>query len=138
MQPVKIVEIFTDGACKGNPGIGGWGALLKYNGHTQELFGGEKQTTNNRMELLATIRALEALKRPCKVHLHTDSQYVQKGISEWISGWKQRGWQTANKKTRKKTQTFGNNWIFCLSNTKSSGSGFADMPVMPVMNLLMR
>ena len=98
MQSAKIVEIFTDGACKGNPGIGGWGALLKYNGHTQELFGGEKLTTNNRMELLATIRALEALKRPCKVHLHTDSQYVQKGISEWIRSWKQRSWQTANKK----------------------------------------
>lgn len=98
MQSAKIVEIFTDGACKGNPGAGGWGALLNYNGHAQELFGGEKQTTNNRMELLATIRALEALKRPCKVHLHTDSQYVQKGISEWIHSWKQRGWQTANKK----------------------------------------
>lgn len=98
MQSAKIVEIFTDGACKGNPGAGGWGALLKYDGHTQELFGGEKQTTNNRMELLATIRALEALKRPCKVRLHTDSQYVQKGISEWIHSWKQRGWQTANKK----------------------------------------
>ena len=98
MQSAKIVEIFTDGACKGNPGAGGWGALLKYNGHAQELFGGEKQTTNNRMELLATIRALEALKRPCKIHLHTDSQYVQKGISEWIHSWKQRGWQTANNK----------------------------------------
>lgn len=98
MQSAKIVEIFTDGACKGNPGAGGWGVLLNYNGHAQELFGGEKQTTNNRMELLATIRALEALKRPCKVHLHTDSQYVQKGISEWIHSWKQRGWQTANKK----------------------------------------
>ncbi len=93
----KIVEIYTDGACKGNPGIGGWGALLKYNGHEQEIFGGEKLTTNNRMELLATIRALESLKHPCKVQLHTDSQYVQKGISEWIKSWKVRNWQTAGK-----------------------------------------
>lgn len=97
-QDSKIVDIFTDGACKGNPGIGGWGALLKYNGRVQELFGGEKQTTNNRMELLATIRALEALNQPCKIRLHTDSQYVQKGISEWIHAWKIRGWRTASKK----------------------------------------
>ena len=94
----KVVEIYTDGACKGNPGVGGWGALLKYNGREQEIFGGEERTTNNRMELLAAIRALQALKRPCKVHLHTDSQYVQKGISEWIPGWKTRNWLTANKK----------------------------------------
>jgi len=113
MQPEKIVEIFTDGACKGNPGIGGWGALLKYNGRTQELFGGEKHTTNNRMELLATIRALEALKQPCKVHLHTDSQYVQKGISEWIRSWKQRDWQTANKKPVKNADLWKQ--LDCLS-----------------------
>jgi ribonuclease HI len=94
----QVVEIYTDGACKGNPGVGGWGALLKYNGYEQEIFGGEELTTNNRMELLAAIRALEALKRPCKVHLHTDSQYVQKGMREWLSGWKTRNWLTANKK----------------------------------------
>lgn len=94
----KVVEIYTDGACKGNPGIGGWGVLLKYAGRERELFGGEELTTNNRMELLAAIRALEALKRPCKVHLHTDSQYLQRGISEWLSGWKARGWRTADKK----------------------------------------
>ena len=93
----KVVEIYTDGACKGNPGVGGWGALLRYAGHEREIFGGEQLTTNNRMELLAAIRALESLKRPCKVHLHTDSQYVQKGISEWIHNWKRRGWKTANK-----------------------------------------
>jgi len=94
----EAVEIFTDGACKGNPGVGGWGALLRYAGQTRELFGGEKMTTNNRMELLAVIRALEALtRRPCKVRLHTDSQYVQKGISLWIHGWKKRGWRTADK-----------------------------------------
>jgi ribonuclease HI len=94
----NIVEIFTDGACKGNPGPGGWGALLRYAGKEREIFGGEPVTTNNRMELLAVIRALEALTRPCLVKLHTDSQYVQKGISEWIHAWKQRGWRTADKK----------------------------------------
>lgn len=94
----KVVEIYTDGACKGNPGIGGWGALLRYAGHEREIFGGERLTTNNRMELLAAIRALESLKRPCKVHLHTDSQYLQKGISQWIDSWKLRNWRTAEKK----------------------------------------
>ncbi len=93
----KIVEIYTDGACKGNPGIGGWGVLLRYAGHEREIFGGERLTTNNRMELLAAIRALESLKRPCKVHLHTDSQYVQKGISQWIDSWKARNWRTSGK-----------------------------------------
>ncbi len=94
----KVVEIYTDGACKGNPGIGGWGALLRYGDHEREIFGGEKFTTNNRMELLAAIRALESLKRSCKVHLHTDSQYLQKGISEWLDSWKVRNWRTASKK----------------------------------------
>lgn len=94
----KVVEIYTDGACKGNPGIGGWGALLRYAGHEREIFGGEMLTTNNRMELLAAIRALESLKRPCKVHLHTDSQYVQKGISQWIDAWKTHNWRTSAKK----------------------------------------
>ncbi len=93
-----IVEIFTDGACKGNPGPGGWGALLRLGSHEKELCGGEPGTTNNRMELIAVIRALEALTRECHVRLHTDSKYVQKGISEWIHGWKQRGWRTADKK----------------------------------------
>lgn len=91
------VEIFTDGACKGNPGRGGWGALLIAGSHKKELFGGEPNTTNNRMELKAVIEALSALKRPCEVVVHTDSQYVQKGISEWIHGWKARGWKTASK-----------------------------------------
>ncbi len=92
------VEIYTDGACKGNPGAGGWGALLKYGEREQEIFGGEPCTTNNRMELLAAIRALERLKRPCKVILYTDSQYVHKGISQWLHAWKARNWTTANKK----------------------------------------
>src|ERR1700756_5121432 len=91
------VEIFTDGACKGNPGVGGWGALMVAGGAEKEIFGGERNTTNNRMELQAVIEALRALKRPCEVVLHTDSQYVQKGISEWIHGWKARGWKTAAK-----------------------------------------
>jgi ribonuclease HI len=94
----EVIEIFTDGACKGNPGPGGWGALLRVGVKEKELFGGEPLTTNNRMELTAVIRALEALKRRSKVRLHTDSQYVQKGISEWITGWKKRGWKTADKK----------------------------------------
>jgi ribonuclease HI len=89
------VEIFTDGACKGNPGPGGWGAWLVMGANEKELFGGELNTTNNRMELKAVIEALSALKRPCEVTVHTDSQYVQKGISEWIHGWKARGWKTA-------------------------------------------
>jgi len=89
------VEIFTDGACRGNPGPGGWGALLRKGGHERELSGSEAETTNNRMELLAVIRALEALERPCEVTVVTDSQYVQKGISEWLPGWKRKGWKTA-------------------------------------------
>lgn len=91
------VEIFSDGACKGNPGVGGWGALLRMGETEKELFGGEANTTNNRMELRAVIEALAALKRPCNVIVHTDSQYVQKGISEWIHGWKAKGWKTASK-----------------------------------------
>ncbi|MFZ3323562.1 MAG: ribonuclease HI [Usitatibacter sp.] len=93
----KVIHIFTDGACKGNPGRGGWGALLRYNGEERELFGGEALTTNNRMELTAVIEALAALKRRSHVVVHTDSQYVQKGITEWIVGWKARGWRTASK-----------------------------------------
>jgi ribonuclease HI len=92
------VEIYTDGACKGNPGPGGWGAWLKSGMHHKELFGGEAQTTNNRMELTAVIEALGSLKHPCKVKLHTDSQYVKNGISVWIHDWKRRGWRTADKK----------------------------------------
>jgi ribonuclease HI len=94
----QMVEIFTDGACKGNPGLGGWGALLRFGDHEKSLCGGDADTTNNRMELTAVIRALESLKRPSTVRLHTDSKYVQKGISEWIVGWKRRGWLTADKK----------------------------------------
>ncbi|HUL05083.1 MAG TPA: ribonuclease HI, partial [Candidatus Acidoferrum sp.] len=87
----KIVDIYTDGACSGNPGPGGWGVLLRYDGHEKELFGGEPLTTNNRMELMAAIMALETLKRPCTVHVHTDSQYLREGITKWIHGWKKNG-----------------------------------------------
>jgi ribonuclease HI len=92
------VLIYTDGACRGNPGPGGWGAILISGSHERELCGGEPATTNNRMELTAAIQALEALNKPCKVELHTDSTYVMKGISEWVHNWKRRGWQTADKK----------------------------------------
>jgi ribonuclease HI len=92
-----IVDIYSDGACKGNPGIGGWGVLLRAKGKERELCGGEPLTTNNRMELMAAISALETLTRPCKVRLHTDSKYVLQGITEWLPGWKQRGWKTASK-----------------------------------------
>ena len=91
------VEIFTDGACSGNPGPGGWGAILRWNGTERELKGGEAETTNNRMELMAAIQALETLKRPVQADLYTDSTYVQKGITEWIHSWKKRGWKTASK-----------------------------------------
>jgi ribonuclease HI len=95
---MKTVEIFTDGACSGNPGPGGWGAILRFNGQTKELSGGEAETTNNRMELLAAITALNALKEPCEVLMHTDSKYVMDGISSWIHGWKRKGWRTADGK----------------------------------------
>jgi ribonuclease HI len=91
------VVIYTDGACSGNPGPGGWGAILLSGEHEREIWGGEEATTNNRMELMAAIQALEALKRPCKVELHTDSQYLRTGITDWIAGWKARGWRTASK-----------------------------------------
>jgi ribonuclease HI len=94
----SAVEIFTDGACSGNPGPGGWGAILRYRGAEKELSGGEPQTTNNRMEMTAAIAALETLKRPCRVRLYTDSQYLRDGIVQWLKGWKARNWRTADKK----------------------------------------
>ncbi len=95
---MKTIEIFTDGACKGNPGPGGWGALLRYGKHEKKLYGGELDTTNNRMELTAAIEALKALKHPSKVELTTDSVYVKNGINQWLEGWKAKGWKTAAKK----------------------------------------
>ena len=98
------VEVWTDGACSGNPGPGGWGAILAFNGVEKELSGGEAQTTNNRMELMAAIAALEALKRPVTVALHTDSQYLRQGITGWIHGWKKNGWKTADRKPVKNAE----------------------------------
>ena len=98
------VEIWTDGACRGNPGPGGWGVLLRCNGTEKEMSGAENPTTNNRMELMAAIRALEALKRPCRVHLTTDSEYVRKGITEWLPRWRENGWRTVAKKPVKNAE----------------------------------
>jgi ribonuclease HI len=95
---MKKVKIFTDGACRGNPGPGGWGVLMRYNSHEKKLHGGEKNTTNNRMELTAAIKALQALKKPCNVELTTDSQYLKNGITNWIKKWKTKNWQTSAKK----------------------------------------
>ena len=92
------IDIYTDGACSGNPGPGGWGAILCWNGHEKELSGGEEETTNNRMEMMAVIKALEALKKPSTVTLYTDSKYVKQGAEEWLEGWKAKGWQNASKK----------------------------------------
>ncbi len=97
-KPAPLVEIFSDGACSGNPGPGGWGTLLRCGEHVRELSGYEPETTNNRMELMAAIAGLEALKRPCRVRLTTDSQYLKKGMTEWLPGWIRRGWKNAQKK----------------------------------------
>ena len=104
MSELPLVEIFTDGACRGNPGPGGWAALLRTGDKEREISGGETPTTNNRMELVAAIRALEALKKPCRVALYTDSNYVRDGITKWIHGWRRNGWRTADKKPVKNAE----------------------------------
>ena len=104
MSDLTTVEIFTDGACKGNPGPGGWGAVIRYGGHEKELSGGEALTTNNRMEMMAAVEALKALKRPCHVILSTDSKYVMDGITKWIFGWRKNGWRTADRKPVKNAE----------------------------------
>lgn len=131
------VVIYADGACKGNPGPGGWGAWIRYDKHEKELFGAEPLTTNNRMELTAVIRALEALKRPCKIKVYTDSVYVQKGISEWIIGWKARNWRTSDKKPVKNddlwreldvlVQQHQIQWIWVKGHAGDIGNERADM-----------
>ena len=131
------VVIYADGACKGNPGPGGWGAWIRYDEHEKELFGGEPLTTNNRMELTAVIRALEALKRACKIKVYTDSVYVQKGISEWIIGWKARNWRTSDKKPVKNddlwreldvlVQQHQIQWIWVKGHAGDIGNERADM-----------
>ena len=102
--PLTQVEIYTDGACKGNPGPGGWGAVIRSGGHEKELSGGEPLTTNNRMEMMAALRALEALKRPCRVVLYTDSNYLKDGITKWVHGWQRNGWKTADRKPVKNVE----------------------------------
>ena len=97
-SPMPEIQLFTDGACRGNPGKGGWGALLRWGGKEKTLHGGEARTTNNRMELMAVIKGLETLKKPCRVHITTDSKYVMQGMTEWLPNWKRRNWRTAGKK----------------------------------------
>lgn len=131
-----MIEIYTDGACKGNPGPGGWGALLTSGKHQKKIYGGELDTTNNRMELLAAIRALESLKKPSVVHLHTDSQYMRKGMLEWIKGWKKNGWKTAAKKPVKNVElwkaldeqvaTHEVKWFWVKGHSGDPGNEMAD------------
>lgn len=104
MEGMSRVEIYTDGACSGNPGPGGWGSVMLYNGHRRELSGGDRSTTNNRMELQAVISAAEVLKRPCVLTIHTDSVYVMKGMTEWLPQWKQRNWRTAGRQAVKNVE----------------------------------
>lgn len=132
-----MIEIYTDGACKGNPGVGGWGAWLKFNAHEKSISGGENNTTNNRMELTAVIRALEALKRSSKVKIYTDSVYVQKGMTEWIAGWKAKNWRTASKKPVKNddlwqtldqlAQQHQIEWCWVKGHAGNAGNERADM-----------
>lgn len=136
MSNSNLIEIYADGACKGNPGPGGWGAWLSYSGHEKELWGGEMETTNNRMELTAVIRALEALKRQCPVKIYTDSAYVQKGITEWVHGWKVRNWKTSDKKPVKNVDLWKSldtlvqqhevEWIWVKGHAGNAGNERAD------------
>lgn len=132
----QFVEIYADGACKGNPGPGGWGAWLHYNGSEKSICGGEENTTNNRMELTAVIRALELLKRPSRIRLYTDSSYVQKGMTEWLNGWKAKNWRTADKKPVKNSdlwkildvlsQAHQIEWIWVRGHDGNDGNERAD------------
>ncbi len=132
----KWVEIYADGACKGNPGTGGWGALLQYQDKEKAICGGEMDTTNNRMELTAVIRALETLNRPSSVRLYTDSSYVQKGMTEWLAGWKAKGWRTADKKPVKNADLWTQldklaqqhqiEWIWVRGHAGNDGNERAD------------
>jgi ribonuclease HI len=131
------VIIYTDGACRGNPGVGGWGVILIYRGVTKELYGGDLDTTNNRMELMAAIQALETLKKPCSIELHIDSKYVLQGITEWLPNWKKRGWKTASKAPVKNedlwrrldiaTERHNIQWIWVKGHSGNAGNERADM-----------
>ena len=133
---VETVDIYTDGACSGNPGPGGWGVLLKMGAREKELWGGAKDTTNNRMEMMAAIEALKALKRPCKVRLHTDSQYLKNGITSWIRNWKRNGWRTSDKKPVKNVdlwqaleaeiETHDIQWVWVKGHAGHDGNERAD------------
>lgn len=133
----KIIQIYTDGACRGNPGAGGWGAVLRYNEHEKRLYGGEPHTTNNRMELTAAIQALEILKKPCHVILTTDSNYVKNGITHWIENWKKRGWKTSDKKPVKNKELWQRldqaashhhiDWRWIKGHAGHEGNELADM-----------
>ncbi|MBI4740926.1 MAG: ribonuclease HI [Betaproteobacteria bacterium] len=136
MNDRENVNIYADGGCRGNPGPGGWGVLMQAGAHEKELWGGEPDTTNNRMELTAVIRALEALKRPTKARVHTDSQYVQKGISQWIHNWKRNGWRTAGKQPVKNADLWQIldglaarheiSWIWVKGHAGHAGNELAD------------
>lgn len=131
------VIIYTDGACRGNPGVGGWGVILMYKGATKELYGGDPDTTNNRMELMAAIQALETLKKPCSIKLHIDSKYVLQGITEWLPNWKKRSWKTASKAPVKNedlwrrldvaTERHTIQWIWVKGHSGDAGNERADM-----------
>ena len=128
--------MWTDGACKGNPGVGGWGALLRFGDHRKELFGGEALTTNNRMELMAVIQGLRALSRPCQVELHVDSAYVMNGVQKWMPGWKRNGWKTSDKKPVKNAELWREldeelarhqvNWTWVKGHSGDEGNERAD------------
>lgn len=131
-----MVIIYTDGACRGNPGPGGWGAILRYKDNKKELYGGERETTNNRMELTAVINALETLTKPCQVQLHSDSKYVLQGITEWLENWKKRGWKTANKSAVKNEDLWRRldaarlphqiEWLWVKGHSGNNGNDRAD------------
>lgn len=133
---IELINIHTDGACKGNPGPGGWGVVLEYKGKSKELCGGEALTTNNRMELMAAIQALETLTRPCQIKLHTDSKYVLQGITEWMSNWKKRGWKTASKQPVKNEDLWRRldaalqrhtvEWVWVKGHSGNAGNERAD------------
>lgn len=136
MSELKEIKIYTDGACKGNPGVGGWGALLESGGHTKEIFGGEALTTNNRMELMAVIEALQSLKQVSRVLVYADSQYVLKGINEWLVNWKKRNWRTSDNKPVKNVDLWQRldvlanqhevQWIWVRGHTGHEGNERAD------------
>lgn len=133
-ETIKQVEIFTDGACSGNPGAGGWGAVLRFGEHEKELSGGQAQTTNNRMELTAVIEALSALKEPCSVTLTTDSKYVSDAVSKgWVYGWQKKNWMRAPE-NQPKTPTCGSCCSLCSDATRSHSTGSRDMPVIRKTN----